>query len=114
MIETIVLNSLSQSLENIPVYMEVPEDKPTKYVILEKTGSNRENRIDQATFAVQSIAPTLYEAAALNEQCKTVMDYLPYATNEIFSSSLDSDYNFTDTETKERRYQAVYILTYKE
>ena len=113
MIETIVLTALDNQL-SVPVYMEVPEVKPASYVILDKTGSQRTNRIDRATFAVQSIAGTLYEAASLNELVKGVMDQLPNLTEEIFSSALDSDYNFTDIETKERRYQAVYIITYKE
>lgn len=113
MIETIVLTALSSQLTT-PVYMEVPEDKPASYVILDKTGSNRVNRLDSATFAVQSIAGSLYEAASLNETVKAVMDQLPQLTEEIFSAALESDYNFTDIATKERRYQAVYIITYKE
>ena len=113
MIETIVLNALADQL-SVPVYMEAPEDKPPSYVVLDKTGSRRENRIDHATFAVQSIAGSLYEAAILNETVKSVMDRLPRLTEEIFSAALDSDYNFTDTQTKERRYQAVYNITYKE
>lgn len=113
MIETIVLTALSSQL-TVPVYMEVPEDKPASYVILDKTGSNRVNRLDSATFAVQSIAGSLYDAASLNETVKAVMDQLPQLTEEIFSAALESDYNFTDIATKERRYQAVYIITYKE
>ena len=113
MIETIVLNALSAAL-SVQVVMEVPEEKPESYVVLEKTGSYRGNRVDHATFAVQSIAPTLFQAAALNERVKTVMDQLPYLAEEVFRSELNSDYNFTDIETKERRYQAVYNITYKE
>lgn len=32
--------------------------------------------------------------------------------DEIASVKLDNDYNFTDTETKEYRYQAVFDITY--
>ena len=113
MIETIVLNALAEQLD-VPVYMEVPEEKVASYVILQKTGSSRTNRLDSATFAVQSIAESLYDAATLNEICKSVMDSLPILCEEVFGSALDSDYNYTDTTTKERRYQAVYIITYKE
>ena len=113
MIETIILHVLASRL-TVSVYMEAPENKPESYVVLEKTGSQRINRIESATFAVQSIAPSLYEAASLNEEVKAVMDQLPELAEEIFRAELDSDYNFTDIETKERRYQAVYIITYKE
>lgn len=114
MIETIVLNILTSQLTTVPIYMEVPENKPTSYVVLEKTGSRQVNRIDSATFAVQSIAGSLYAAASLNQTVKGVMDRLPELSENIFSAALDSDYNFTNTETKERRYQAVYNITYKE
>ena len=72
------------------------------------------DRLDTATVAIQSIAGTLYEAAALNERVKQVMENLPYQEANVFRAGLNSDYNFTDEETKERRYQAVYQITYKE
>ena len=114
MIETIILTALETALEDVPVYMEVPETKPETYVLLEKTGSQRQDRIDSATFAVKSIAASLLEAATLNETVKAVMDQLPELAAEIFAAKLNSDYNFTDIKTKERRYQAVYEITYKE
>ena len=113
MIETIILAALNDGL-SVSAYMEVPEEKPASYVVIEKTGSQKVNRVDTATFAVQSIAGTLYDAAALNENVKAIMDALPETTTEIFAADLNSDYNFTNTATKERRYQAVYNITYKE
>lgn len=113
MIETIILDALAEAL-TVPVYMEAPLDKPPRYVLLEKTGNRREDRLDTAIFAVQSIAATLLAAAELNETVKAAMDQLPYVTKEIFSAKLNSDGNFTDTRTKERRYQAVYQITFKE
>lgn len=113
MIETIIVSILTENL-SVPVYMEAPEEKPDAYVVLMKTGSRRINRLDHATFAAQSIAPTLYEAATLNEQVKALMDQLPYLSANVFGSALNSDYNFTDMESKERRYQAVYNITFKE
>ena len=114
MIETIVLNVLNEQLGTISAYMEVPEQKPSSYVVLQKTGSKLVNQLPSATVAVQSIAGTLYEAASLNELVKSIMENLPWLTEEVFGAELDSDYNFTDITTKERRYQAVYNITYKE
>ena len=113
MIETVLLNYLIEKLD-VPVYMEAPEHKPGTYVLIEKTGSRRRNRIDTATVAIQSIAPTLYGAAFLNESVKGALALLPDEERDVFRAEPDSDYNFTDTETKERRYQAVYHITYKE
>ena len=110
MIETIVLDYLSSVLPE-PCSLEVPERPPARFVVLEKTGSSRKNFIDTAIFAVQSYAPSLFEAAELNERVKAAMDDL-ILLPDIFSSKLDSDYNFTDTATKKYRYQAVYNITY--
>lgn len=113
MIESILCNILAEQL-SVPVVLEVPEEKPASYVVLEKTGSSRRNRIDHTTVAIQSIAQTLYEAAELNEKVKEVMFQLPYLSMSVSGAELDSDYNFTDVESKERRYQAVFYITYKE
>ena len=73
MIETTVLNYLKEAL-TVPVRMEVPEDPPNRYVVLEKTGSSRTNRLNTATIAAQSYAESLVEAAKLNEEVKAAID----------------------------------------
>lgn len=110
MIETTVLDYLSSVLPE-PCSLEVPERPPARFVLLEKTDSSRKNFINTATFALQSYAPSLFEAAELNERVKAAMDDL-ILLPDIFSAKLDSDYNFTDTATKQYRYQAVYNITY--
>lgn len=110
MIELVVLNYLTEQMD-VPVYAEEPEEKPERYVLIEKTGSSINNHIRRATFAIQSYAPSMIDVMALNEEVKMVMDdaaILP----EIARSHLNSDYNYTDTETKRYRYQAVYELVH--
>lgn len=115
MIELTVLNYLqtcfTTSSGSIPVYAEMPVDMPETFIVLEKTGGGSTNRIDRATIAVQSYAPTLFEAAALNETVKAYMDAMP-DTQPVFRCKLNSDYNFTDTTLKRYRYQAVYDIAY--
>lgn len=108
MIEKTVLDYLQEKLD-VPVYMEKPANPGQSYVIIVKTGSSRSNWIYHATFAIQSIAGSLYEAALLNEQVKSAMDDI-VVLDQITRSQLNSDYEFTNTATKERRYQAVYDL----
>ena len=110
----ITLKTYLEGVLSEPVVLEVPHPAPAKYVVLDKTGSSRENTIDTATFAIQSVAQTLYEAAELNERVKDAMEELPWAAASVFKAALNSDGNFTNTATKERRYQAVYHITYKE
>ena len=110
MIEKIVLDYLSAAL-SVPVYMEVPAKPPDVFVLVEKTGSSRANRVNRATLAVQSWAETMPAAAALNEEAKAVMDGLS-ELDSISACRLNSDYNFTDTTTKHYRYQAVFDLVF--
>lgn len=114
MIEEIIYDYLTTALQGIPVYMVVPDiqnpDGAT-YVAVEKTGGGMENHIKNATIAVQSYAPTLYGAMQLNETVKTAM--LDIVTEQTIAGvRLNSDYNFTDTSTKQPRYQAVFIVYY--
>ncbi len=112
MIETVVIDYLTEELDGIPVYMGEPNRADVKtWVRVEKTGSSESNHIYHATFAVQSYAPTFYEAAALNDSVKNVM-YQIVALAEIASINLNSDYNFTDTSTKQPRYQAVFDIVH--
>lgn len=109
MIEKIVLDWLTANLAGIPVYMEKPTEPPDSYVLVEKTGSGVENRIHSAMIAVQSYAPSKYEAATLNEEVKTAMDAI-VALTSVSRCKLNSDYDYTDTDTHEYRYQAVFDL----
>lgn len=113
MIENTVRKYLLEKLSPVPVYLEKPESKPAEYILIEKTGSGKENHIKSATLAIQSIAGKLIEAAELNEQMKNAMEQIIILPN-VSRAKLDTDYNFTNTVTKEYRYQAVYDLTYYE
>lgn len=110
MIEKTVLDYLNEHA-SVECYMERPEKKPNKYILIEKTGSTRSNHIEASTFAVQSYAPTLYEAAALNEEVKSIMDDI-ITLDDVSAIRLNTDYNFTNTADKQYRYQAVFVLTH--
>lgn len=110
MIEKIVTKYLSTTIA-VPVYMEIPENPPDTFVLVEKTGSSRANRINRATLAVQSWAKRMVDAAELNEQVKAAMDELAIF-DDVCVCRLNSDYNFTDTATKHYRYQAVFDLVF--
>lgn len=110
MIEMTVIQYLQQRL-NVPVYAEIPVEMPETFVVFEKTGNARNNRIDNATIAVQSYAPTLLGAATLNEAVKAALDDMANTEN-VFRCKLNSDYNYTDTTLKRYRYQAVYDITF--
>lgn len=110
MIDKTIYDYLNNCMD-VPVYMEKQDSMPETYVLIEKTGSSVSNYIYSATFAIQSYSTSMYKASELNEIVKEKMDDLITLPN-ISKSSLNSDYNFTDTQTKKYRYQAVYDIYY--
>lgn len=110
MIETIIKNHLDSELE-VGVFLEKSSSTVESYVVLEKTSSGKRNHLPTAVFAFQSYAKSLYAAAELNEKVKNAVENL-IGLDEIRGITLNSDYNFTDTTTKEYRYQAVFDIGY--
>ena len=108
MIELLILEFLKEKLD-VPVYLERPNLFVENFVFFEKTGSGRKNYLNNSTFAFQSYGSTLYEAASLNERVKQSLFDME-TLNEISKVKLNSDYNFTDTELKQYRYQAVFDI----
>ena len=95
---------------SVGVYMEAPEAF-TNYVLLEQTGTSRKHHIITTMVAVQSYAPSLYEAMVMNETVKAAMEGFSELPN-VTRVDLQTDYNFTNTATKQYRWQAVYAITH--
>lgn len=108
MIEIIIKQYLDSHL-SVPSFLEYPETPLPRFVIFEKTGSGKSNHLPSSTFAFQSYAESMYESAELNDEVKEVVENM-IELDEIRSIKLNSDYNFTDTTTKEYRYQAVFDI----
>ena len=110
MVESIVKNYLQSNL-NVPVRLEEEDNLGKEYILIEKTGSGKGNHVESATFAVQSFSTSLYGAATLNERVKTAMEKI-IELDDISRCELNSDYNYTDTNRKKYRYQAVFDIVY--
>lgn len=110
MIELVIKQFLDGHL-SVPSFLERPEKPTERYVLFEKTSSAKSNFLPSSTFAFQSYAPSMYEAAELNEELKEVIESM-IVLNEISRIHLNSDYNYTDTAKKEYRYQAVFDINH--
>ena len=109
MIAKTLLDFLDSNLD-VPVVMEAPE-QTTGYVLIDQTGSSRTNHIITTTFAIQSYGASLYDAMVLNDAVKDAM--VSFAElDEITRVELETDYNYTNTATKQYRWQAVYLITH--
>jgi hypothetical protein len=114
LIEATVIRHLAEELGTDHVHAERPIDIPDEYYIVEKTSAGESNHIQQATIAVQSISGTsLLRAAEMNKAVEKAMRTMIQET-DVSRCKLNSSYNFTDTETREYRYQAVFDITYME
>lgn len=114
-IEAAIIQHLSATLKSGDVYAERPERLPKKYIIIERTAGGETNHIQSATVAVQSISRnSLLEAAELNADVLKAMPRIVEEYANISACRLNNAYNFTDTESKQYRYQAVFDLYYTE
>ena len=104
-----LLTFLNANLD-VNVYAESPKEL-TNYVLLEQTGSSRNNHITTTTIAIQSYGKSLLDAMILNGEVETAMKDFAQL-NRVARVELETDYNFTDTETKQYRWQAVYDITH--
>lgn len=112
MIEKTILDYLDEHL-TVPVYMEEPINKPASYVLIERTGSSESDLIESTTLALQSYGASLYDAAVLNMAVKARIKQAVELPS-VSAVYINSDYDFTDTETKRYRYQCVAVVTHFE
>lgn len=92
-------------------YMEEPVKKPSEYVLVEKTGSSDAgDGLYSSLYAFKSYSTSMYKASNLNEKVKAAVMDMPQNIPGITDATLNSDYNFTDTDTRRYRYQSVFDI----
>ena len=106
-LEKIICDFLTIEL-GCTVLPERPKRPFGKMVFVERTGGSGQF-LKQSTVAVQSYDESMFKAAELNELVKEAMFKL-IELDSITKVTLNSNYNYTDTATKEYRYQAVFDI----
>lgn len=106
MIEKAICDYLSEKL-GCSVLPEKPSRPFGRMVFVERT-SGRGRFIKETTIAIQSYEESMYKAAELNDAVISAMETIAEEVINITRCDLNSNYNFTDTSTKEYRYQAVF------
>ena len=111
-IEQLVRNTL-ETVAAYPAFLEEPPaPRPARYFLAARLGSGEENHIARVRLAVQSYAPSMAGAMALNRSAHSIMKGTLAADPAVCRVSRVSDYDFTDTATARHRWQAVYEITY--
>lgn len=113
MIEKTVYDYLKSELPAKSIYTQYPENPPSEFILIDKTGGSGNLHLRRATVAVQSYSTSLYNAALLNEAVKEKMLVINRKTTSVTHVELNSDYDFTDTTKKRYRYQAVFDIVYQ-
>lgn len=113
MIEQAIIQFLQEAL-SVPCSAETPANPPEEYIVVEQTGSTRDDGLDKATVAVRSCAPTRYRAALLDKRVRGAMVLDLVAEPWAVKVSLNGSYPFTDTASKQERYQAVFDINFYE
>lgn len=113
LIEKVVKDFLDGKVD-CPVLLEDTEGRAIKRVLIEKT-SGRGEFTYESTLAIQSYGRTLYEASVLNQTVISLLlkeddGFGLLSERDVLSVELNSNYNYTDTSTKEYRYQAVFDI----
>ena len=110
MIEEILYDYINANA-SVDWYVLRPEVEPSKYGLFEKTGSVKTDHITTSTFAFQSYAPTLLEAAEISEELRGIVE-AAVSEDAIAAVRLTGEYNYTTPQTKQPRYQAVFSITH--
>ena len=114
LIEAAVVRFLCDTLDTDRVYAERPGIPPEEYWIVELTSSGERNHIQTAMIAVQSVSGiSMLRAATMNREAVRALRGIT-ALPDVSRCRLNSAYNYTDTETKQYRYQAVFDFVYME
>lgn len=108
-IEEIVCNYLSSKL-NCTVLPEKPQRPFGRMVFVERSGGTGKF-IKSSTIAIQSYEESLYKTAKLNDDVIEAMFGI-VENDQVCSVTLNQNYNYTDTTTKEYRYQAVFEVVH--
>lgn len=109
-IEKIIINWLNENLD-VKAFAEEPQNPPSSYVLIQKTSNVLNNYVNRSVIVIQSYAESKYKSAMLNEKVKNAMFEI-IKLQEITHCKLNNDYDYTDSETKRYRYQAVFDITY--
>lgn len=108
-IEEIICNYLSSKLD-CDVLPEKPQRPFRRMVFIERSGGTGQY-IKSTTIALQCYEESLYKAAKLNDEVIEKM-YGLIENDQICKVILNQNYNYTDTTTKEYRYQAVFEVVH--
>lgn len=102
--EATLITYLNES-GTVPAFGDVPEDRPRRFLTVERTGGARSRIVDEGTYAVQAWAESRAEAMVLADRIAELLDEAPAHVDAIAAVEVVSVYNFPDPDSGTPRYQ---------
>lgn len=102
--ETIFIDYLNRMLD-VPVFADVPADRPDSFVTVERTGGRAGVGVDYPTLVFQAWAPTRARAAKLAATVTVVLTHAPENDARINAVTVVSHHNWPAPHTPGGRYQ---------
>lgn len=93
--EKAVIEYLSGKLE-IPVYKDIPKDRPEKFVSVEITGGDCREFVANPQLAIQCWDTTEYNASELAIAVSSELENIVYSNNKIYKCLCKVPYSFSD------------------
>lgn len=107
-VERVVAEFLLEKTD-IPVYLEVPKDRPSEFITVEQTSTGGTRFAKIVYLAVQSWAETRKLAEEISEMVEEAVFELDEIPN-FFNPNATQTYRFPDPASKQQRYQTTVEL----
>ena len=111
MIEKTLYDYLKKEL-SVPVYLEIPPKPEKSFVTIQKIDGGKTNKIKASTISVEAYADSKFNACALSETVKEVMERMGETSTDVFSCRLGGESDSSDLANKKYRYETIWNLFY--
>ena len=111
-IEKSLIDFLNNSTLSVTAYAEVPADRPTSFITIERTGgTTNQHHVDHPICAIQCWADTRYNASILAQQVRELLLRSFIEQSGVRRVAINSMYSFPDLTAHLPRYQIVAEIT---
>jgi hypothetical protein len=93
--------------DGIEAFPEIPEDRPPRFLTVERTGGQRTPLMDYPTWAVQCWGSDREDASTLADLVADRIATGLVLDGRVASLDVTSSYNFPDPDSGQARYQLV-------
>lgn len=96
----------------VPCFAEIPDERPARFVSVERTGGPTYLYKDEPNLAVQAWAASDADAYALALAARAALLGLWQRAPQVCRAAVGSTYRFPDPDSRAHRYQIdVYLVT---